>query len=110
MIVGESIPQWSTDPLYMDFNICPGLRHFAADIHTARVPNFLPAGNVSRPSISSLMSGIYDSGMELNEKEMFWNNTLPTALVAQIKQLGYQTIYWYGGNSSSGNFTKYGKA
>ena len=110
LIVGESIPQWFMDPLYMDFNICPGLRHFAVDMHTACVPNFLPAGNVSRPSISSLMSGIYDSGMELNEKEMFWNNTLPTALAAQIKRLGYKTIYWYGGNSSSGNFTKYGKA
>jgi arylsulfatase len=94
----------------MDFNICPGLRAFAADAHTASVPNFLPAGNVSRPSISSLMSGIYDSGMELNEKEIFWNNTLPTALAAQMKRLGYQTIYWYGGNSSSGNFTKYGRA
>ena len=110
LIVGESIPQWSMDPLYMNFNICPGLREFAADVHTACVPNFLPAGNVSRPSISSLISGIYDSGMELNEKEIFWNNTLPTALAAQIKRLGYQTIYWYGGNSSSGNFTKYGKA
>ena len=110
LIVGESIPQWSMDPLYMDFNICPGLRDFAADTHTACVPNFLPVGNVSRPSISSLMSGIYDSGMELNEKEIFWNNTLPTALAAQMKRLGYKTIYWYGGNSSSGNFTKYGKA
>ena len=95
LIVGESIPQWCMDPLYT---------------HTACVPNFLPAGNVSRPSISSLMSGIYDSGLELNEKEIFWTNTLPTALAAQMKRLGYQTIYWYGGNSSSGNFTKYGKA
>lgn len=110
LIVGESIPQWCMDPLYMEFNICPGLRAFAANTHTACVPNFLPAGNVSRPSISSLMSGIYDSGLELNEKEIFWTNTLPTALAAQMKRLGYQTIYWYGGNSSSGNFTKYGKA
>lgn len=110
LIVGESIPQWSMDPLYMSLNICPGLRAFASDAHTVCVPNFLPAGNVSRPSISSLMSGVYDSGMELNEKETFWNHTLPTALPAQMKKLGYQTIYWYGGNSSSGNFTKYGKA
>lgn len=103
-------PQWSMDSLYMTLNICPGLRVFASDTHTVCVPNFLPAGNVSRPSISSLMSGVYDSGMELNEKETFWNHTLPTALPAQMKKLGYQTIYWYGGNSSSGNFTKYGKA
>ena len=41
LIVGESILQWSMDSLYMDFNICPGLRHFAADTHTARVPKLV---------------------------------------------------------------------
>lgn len=27
-----------------------------------------------------------------------------------MKQLGYQTIYWYGGNASYGNFNHFGKA
>ena len=109
-IVGESIPQWSLDKPYKELNICPGLWDFKDDPHTAQVPNFLPAGNVSRPSIVSLLSGVYDAGMEINEREAFWHEPLPTSLAAQMKRLGYNTIYWYGGNASYGNFNHFGKA
>ena len=70
-IVGESIPQWSLDKPYKKLNICPGLWDFKDNPYTAQVPNFLPAGNVSRPSIVSLLSGVYDAGMEINEREAF---------------------------------------
>ena len=109
-IVGESIPQWSLDEPYKALNICPGLWDFKDDPHTAQVPNFLPAGNVSRPSIVSLLSGVYDAGMEINEREAFWHEPLPTSLASQMKRLGYDTIYWYGGNASYGNFNHFGKA
>lgn len=109
-IVGESIPQWSLDKPYKKLNICPGLWDFKDNPHTAQVPNFLPAGNVSRPSIVSLLSGVYDAGMEINEREAFWHESLPTSLASQMKRLGYDTIYWYGGNASYGNFNHFGKA
>ena len=109
-IVGESIPQWSLDEPYKELNICPGLWDFKDNPHTTQVPNFLPAGNVSRPSIVSLLSGVYDAGMEINEREAFWHEPLPTSLAFQMKRLGYDTIYWYGGNASYGNFNHFGKA
>ena len=109
-IVGESIPQWSLDETHKSLNICPGLCNFKEQLHTVQIPNFLPAGNVSRPSIVSLMSGIYDAGLEINERESFWHGAFPTSFAHQMKQLGYQTIYWYGGNASYGNFNHFGKA
>ena len=109
-IVGESIPQWSLDETHKSLNICPGLWNFKEQSHTVQIPNFLPAGNVSRPSIVSLMSGIYDAGLEINERENFWKGAFPTSFAHQMKQLGYQTIYWYGGNASYGNFNRFGKA
>ena len=109
-IVGESIPQWSLDETHKSLNICPGLWNFKEQLHTVQIPNFLPAGNVSRPSIVSLMSGIYDAGLEINERESFWKGAFPTSFAHQMKQLGYQTIYWYGGNASYGNFNHFGKA
>ena len=109
-IVGESIPQWSLDETHKALNICPGLCNFKNHPHTVQIPNFLPAGNVSRPSIVSLMSGIYDAGLEINERESFWKGAFPTSFAHQMKQLGYQTIYWYGGNASYGNFNHFGKA
>ena len=109
-IVGESIPQWSLDETHKLLNICPGLWKFKSQPHTVQIPNFLPAGNVSRPSIVSLMSGIYDAGLEINERESFWKGAFPTSFAHQMKRLGYQTIYWYGGNASYGNFNHFGKA
>ena len=109
-IVGESIPQWSLDETHKLLNICPGLWNFKNQQHTVQIPNFLPAGNVSRPSIVSLISGIYDAGLEINERENFWKGAFPTSFAHQMKQLGYQTIYWYGGNASYGNFNHFGKA
>ena len=109
-IVGESIPQWSLDKTHKSLSICPGLWNFKEQSHTVQIPNFLPAGNVSRPSIVSLMSGIYDAGLEINERESFWKGAFPTSFAHQMKQLGYQTIYWYGGNASYGNFNHFGKA
>lgn len=109
-IVGESIPQWSLDETHKSLNICTGLWNFKEQSHTVQIPNFLPAGNVSRPSIVSLMSGIYDAGLEINERESFWHGAFPTSFAHQMKQLGYQTIYWYGGNASYGNFNHFGKA
>lgn len=110
LIVGESIPQWSIDKPYELLNVCPGLWNFKEDKHTVSIPNFLPAGNVSRPSIVSLMSGLYDAGLEINERESFWKGAFPTSFASQMKDLGYQTIYWYGGNASYGNFNHFGKA
>ena len=109
-IVGESIPQWSLDETHKSLNVCTGLWNFKEQSHTVQIPNFLPAGNVSRPSIVSLMSGIYDAGLEINERESFWKGAFPTSFAYQMKQLGYQTIYWYGGNASYGNFNHFGKA
>lgn len=109
-IVGESIPQWSLDETHKLLNICPGLWNFKNQQHTVQIPNFLPSGNVSRPSIVSLMSGIYDAGLEINERESFWKGAFLTSFAHQMKQLGYQTIYWYGGNASYGNFNHFGKA
>lgn len=109
-IVGESITQWSLDETHRLLNVCTGLWNFKEQSHTVQIPNFLPAGNVSRPSIVSLISGIYDAGLEINERENFWKGAFPTSFAHQMKKLGYQTIYWYGGNASYGNFNHFGKA
>ncbi|WP_317382009.1 LTA synthase family protein [Megasphaera stantonii] len=109
-IVGESVPQWAMDPMYSGLHVLDGSRALKDDEHTAYLNNFLPAGNISRPSIVSLMTGIYDAQLELNEMEAFWHGTLPTTFAGQMKKLGYQTIYWYGGNASNGNFNHFGKA
>lgn len=76
---------------------------------TISIDNFLAGGLISQPSISSMLNGIYDVNLELNEKAYFWNHQLPTSLGKQISELGYTCSLWYGGSlswSSLGLFAK----
>lgn len=80
------------------------------DVHTASIHTALSSGIISRPSIVGLMLGIFDAGFELNERESFWQGTLPTSLPIQLRKLGYETNYWYGGSLSHGNFNHFAPA
>ena len=110
LIVGESYSQMPLDEVYADYHIMDGAKRLRAEAHTASLSNFLPAGMVSRPAIVSLMTGIFDARLELNEREDFWRGGLDVTLPRQLERLGYQSIYWYGGNPTYGNFDKYGPA
>ena len=110
LIVAESYAQYPLDDIYAHLHIADGGRRFRAEEHTASLANFLPAGMLSRPSIVSLMTGIFDARLELNEREDFWQGTVATSLPAQLKKLGYRSIYWYGGNATYGNFNQYAPA
>lgn len=110
LVVGESYAQNMFDDIYADLHLVDRGKQFRANPHTFVLNNFLPAGDRSRPSIVSLMAGIYDARLELNEREAFWRGTLPTALPLQLKKLGYDSVYWYGGNPTYGNFNQYGPA
>ena len=110
LIVGESYAQMALDEMYADFHIMDGAKKLRQDKHTAVLDNFLPAGMLSRPSIVSLMTGIFDARLELNERESFWAGTVRTSLPLQLKKLGYKSVYWYGGNATYGNFQEFAPA
>lgn len=110
LLVGESYLQQLFDPAFACLNLASGGKKLMNDAHTAVLPNSLSAGIISRPSIVSLMAGIFDAGLELNEKEAFWKGTVPTAFPLQLKKLGYRSTYWYGGNVTYGNFNQFALA
>ena len=93
----ESHAQSLFDPLYDKLHLMDASKVFRKDPHTITMDNFLPGGMVSQPSIVSLLSGIFDADMELNENQDFWRGTLRTSLPHQLKELGYCTSFWYGG-------------
>lgn len=110
LIVGESFAQNFWEPDLAGFHIADRCKALLSDAHTVRLNQFLSAGVISRPSIVSLMLGIFDAGLELNENEDFWRGTLPTALPVLLKRLGYKTSYWYGGAVTHGNFQNFAPA
>jgi lipoteichoic acid synthase len=110
LIVGESYLQQLFDPTFACLHVAEGGKAIMEDSHTAWLAQTLSAGIISRPSIVSLMTGIFDAGLELNEQETFWQGTVPSALPVQLKKLGYASTYWYGGNVTYGNFNQFAPA
>lgn len=108
-VVGESYTQSVLDEIFSVLHITDRGKAFRNNEHTFTVDNFLPAGLVSQPAVTSLMAGIYDCQLEMNETNEFWHNSLRTSLPLQLKKLGYRTVLWYGGSlswASIGNFAK----
>ncbi len=109
LIVEESYSQFAFDNVYKDIPIANAGRLIREQSNTIHIDNFLAGGLISQPSISSMLNGIYDVNLELNEKAYFWNHQLPTSLGKQISELGYTCSLWYGGSlswSSLGLFAK----
>lgn len=108
--LGESYAQCPFDAPYNDLHLVDAGKDFRRNPHTVVLNNFLPAGMISQPALVSLLAGIFDAGLELNEREDFWKNTLPTALPLQMKALGYETVFWYGGSMNWGSLQHFAPA
>jgi len=102
-LMGESHAQAGLDSLYADLHLMDASKRFREEAHTLSIDNFLSAGMTSRPSLVSLLTGIYDANLELNERELFWNKAVPSAMPLQMKNLGYRTEFWYGGGLNHGS-------
>ena len=96
-IFGESYAQAPFDPTFRMLNLMEHGSRWRDDPKTFSIQHFLSAGLISQPSLVSVLSGIYDADLELNEREAFWHGTVPSSLPIQLRKLGYRTVFWYGG-------------
>lgn len=102
-LFAESHSQSAFDPIYEEMHLMDASKRFRSDKHTFSLQNFLSAGLNSRPSLNSILTGIFDPEMELNENNHFWKSTVPSSLPLQLKRLGYKTSFWYGGELTHGS-------
>lgn len=102
-LMGESHAQAGLDELYADLHLMDASKKFRENPHTLSLDNFLSAGMTSRPSLVSLLTGIYDANLELNEREIFWHKTPLSSLPLQMRKLGYRSEFWYGGGLNHGS-------
>lgn len=102
-LLGEGHAQAPFDALYRHLPLMEGSEAWRKKPHTVTMDNFLSAGLISQPSLTSLLTGVYDADMELNENQAFWQGYLSTSLPRQMKRLGYRTAFWYGGSLTWGS-------
>ena len=107
LLFGEGYAQAPFDSIYENLHVVDAGKKFRRHPGTIAFDHFLSGGTLSQTSIVSILSGIFDVNMELNENQDFWYGNVPTALASQMKKLGYRTEFWYGGSLSWGSLEHY---
>ena len=109
-LFGESHGQSPFDAPFHYLHLMDASMRFREESNAFVMNNFLPAGMISQPSLVSLLAGIYDADLELNENKDFWYGNVPTSLPLQLKKLGYRTEFWYGGGMNWGSLEHFAPA
>lgn len=107
LIIAESYGEAPLDDIYSNLNMAPYGKKLRLEKGAVSFKHTLPGGLISQTSLVSLISGIFDCRMELNEKQAFWNKTPITSLPLQLKNNGVDAEFFYGGSLSWGSLMHY---
>jgi phosphoglycerol transferase MdoB-like AlkP superfamily enzyme len=106
LVVMESYDSWPLQEKYKQLHISDNLHNIASKgIH---FKNFLPIAHSTMNSLGSLVTGIPYAGVNISLIKSI-NGAEKTSIFEQMKKLGYDTYFFYGGFLSwqnIGNFMK----
>lgn len=106
-LLGESHSQLFFDPAWQKLHLLESSEKWRETPGTVTLEQFLPAGLISQPSITSQLAGLYDNNLELNENQDFWQGRTPLAMPEQLRRLGYRTEFYYGGGLNWGSLVHF---
>ena len=112
-ILEESHCQGLYDETYNMLNVVKYTKRLRNEPGSLVIDNFQPAGMISQTALGSILLGIYDCDVELNENKLIWDMDaawLPTAMARQLAGLGYETHFWYGGSLTWGSLKHFAPA
>ena len=106
LVVMESYDSWPLQEKYAALHLSDNLKNFAKKgLH---FQYFLPAAQSTMNSLASIISGLPYAGVNISLRKAH-NGAEDTSIFKQMKQLGYDTYFFYGGFLSwqnIGNFVK----
>lgn len=104
LIVMESYDAWPLQKKYADLNLTNEFKRLAQQ--GIYLDNVLPAASSTMNSLSSIISGIPYSGVNMSQIAIN-KPASPLSIFNQFKQLGYNTNFFYGGQLSWQNIGNY---
>ncbi|ATC95750.1 LTA synthase family protein [Pseudoalteromonas tunicata] len=107
LIVMESYDAWPLQQKYADLNLNNEFKQLSKQ--GIYLDNVLPAAFSTMNSLSSILSGIPYSGVNMS-KVATTKATSPLSIFEQMKGLNYQTNFFYGGLLSWQNIGQYVKS
>ena len=95
VILGENYALWPLLPEYRNLGLAETGEWLES--HGAHTYQFLANGNGTMTSLNGFLTGLPDVGLYVNYTMGLHGKASPFAIGETMKQLGYKTIFWYGG-------------
>lgn len=99
LIIGESFGLWPFLPQFKDLGLVDQTITLQNSEHGFAVENMLAGGGGTISSINSIVTGLPNTGIYENYQPNSFKTKYQTGIAYIMKQLGYKTIFWYGGFS-----------
>jgi phosphoglycerol transferase MdoB-like AlkP superfamily enzyme len=94
LVIGESYDSWPMLDKYRSLGLMENLKEFARE--GISIPYFLPAGDLTMLSLATIITGLPDSGILINN-HLQSRKPYAGSLAVAFNKLGYRTRFFYGG-------------
>lgn len=107
LIVGESFGNWPFLPKYKNLGLVDNMLALQNSSESAHITTMLPHGSGTIAAVNGLVTGLPDTGLYENDQPMTFKSKYKSGIAYIMKQLGYKTVFWYGGFPGWQNIGKF---
>lgn len=97
LIVGESFGQWPFLSQFKDLGLVDNMLALQNSENGAHISTMLAHGSGTISAINGLLTGLPDTGLYENYQPMSLKEKYAMGIGYIMQQLGYKTVFWYGG-------------
>ena len=97
LVVGESFGQWPFLAQFKDLGLVDRMLALQNSAHGAHINTMLPHGSGTIIAINGLITGLPDTGLYENYSPLSMKEKYAMGIGYIMQQLGYKTVFWYGG-------------
>ena len=107
VIVSESYANWPLLDKYSNLHIADNMKKIIAEDDTIYTSHMLPSGSSTVGALMTMVPGMANSNLYLTTMPEALANPYITATAPQMKNLGYETSFWYAGPATWENIQEF---
>ncbi|MDY4920074.1 MAG: sulfatase-like hydrolase/transferase [Phascolarctobacterium sp.] len=97
LLLGESFGQWPFLEQYKQLGLVDNMLALQKEKTAAHVTSMLAHGSGTISAVNGLLTGLPDTVLYENYQPMSMKKKYATGIGYIMQQLGYKTVFWYGG-------------
>lgn len=107
VIVSESYANWPLLDKYSNLHIADNMKKIIAEDDTIYTSHMLSSGSSTVGALMTMVTGMANSNLYLTTMPEALANPYITATAPQMKNLGYETSFWYAGPATWENIQEF---